>query len=732
MSFFEELKRRNVVKAAVAYTIVAWLLLQVAATVFPVFETPSWVMPIFTVLLALGFPLVLIFAWAFELTPDGIRRESESIESEPADHSGGRRLDFIIIGLLVVAVIFLVTDNYIIDDELPDTLPRSEEVVRSIAVLPFKNRSALPEDAFFVDGIHDDILTRLATVSSFDKIISRTSVERYRDTDKQMPQIAHELDVTTIIEGGVQRSGDRVRINVQLIEATTDDHQWAATYERELTAENVFAIQAEVAAAIVGEMEATLSPRERDSLNSVPTNNMEALEHYFRGRDQMRRRTSIAMRSAIEHLQTAVELDSNFVLAHASLAEAYILWLTFAGDMPREERIARAREHATRTLALDPESSEAYSTLGNLESRINPVAAESAYRKAIALNPNNYYAHYNYCWLLHLELGRNNEALERCKKALELDPFSPIVVTTTGTVLWALGRPEEARVNYEEAVEIDPDFVVSRAMWSLLDWNHYARLDAAAKRLRVAFSLDAGNVHISSFLAELYLDLGDPDRAAFWFEKHQEMFPDSQRSPQLEALMLAHKGEHAKAVELARSHFEPQQSDSAWTLRFLRDDALQQGRYGDVREMYEGMYPEFLDDSLSKLTATNFFPAIDLAFVLYRSGEQQQADKLISLAKEHMQTTYRNSPHNSYGIADVLIFAMQEDTINALASLREAIDEGWRYQWWLDLKHHLVLQPLHGEPAFQEMVQDIETEMAAQLENVREMEANGELAEIPE
>ena len=547
-----------------------------------------------------------------------------------------------------------------------------------------------------------------------------------------MPEIGQELGVTTIIEGGVQRSGNRVRINVQLIEAVTDDHQWAATYERELTAGNVFAIQAEIADAIVSEMEATLSPQEREKLNAVPTNNMEALEHYFRGRDLVQKRTSTAMRSAIEHLEIAVELDPNFTLAQASLAETYLLWLGYAGSVGREERIAKAREYAARTLALDPESSEAYLILAMLESSDNPVAAESAYRRAVTLNPNNFSAHYNYCWFLHNPHGRNAEALELCEKALELDPFSPITVTTTGTILWALGRPEEARANYERAIEIDPHWVVSRIMWSWLDWNQFARLDTAAKRLRVAFSLDPGNVHASYSLAELYLDLGDPERAAFWIEKHEEMFPNNPVSPQLEASMFVHEGEYAKAVELARAHFEPQQSDTAWTLAFLRDDALQQGRYDDIREMYAVMFPELLDEGISKLMPANIQPSISLAFVLYRGGEQQQADRLIGLIGRYIQDKYRSSSNDGYGIADVQIHAMLGDTASALASLREAIDEGWRYQWWMSLKHDLTLQSLHGEPAFREMVQEIELEMVAQLENVRTMEANGELAAIPD
>ena len=263
---FEELKRRNVVRVGIAYLVAAWLVLQIIDVVLENLPVPPWVMQVILLLTALGFPFAIVFAWAFELTPEGLKRERDVDRSKSITPKTGRRLDRLIIVVLVVAVGVLLTDKLLFREvgeaqqavqvKTTDPSPRSSR--RSIAVLPFANRSNSADDAFFVDGIHDDILTQLAKISAL-KIISRTSVMQYRDTEKPMRVIGDELDVATIMEGSVQRAGNRVRINVQLIDADTDEHLWAEVYDRELTAPNIFEIQTEMATAIADVLHASLT-----------------------------------------------------------------------------------------------------------------------------------------------------------------------------------------------------------------------------------------------------------------------------------------------------------------------------------------------------------------------------------------------------------------------------------------------------------------------------------------
>ena len=235
MSFIGELRRRNVFRVGIAYFVAAWLLMQVADVLVPVLGLPDWTSRLIFLLLAVGFIPALIIAWAFELTPEGIKLERDVERSSSIRDATGRKLDFAIIALLTGAVLYLVVDNYILDEPAVDPAQSG----RSIAVLPFENRSKVEEDSFFADGIQDDLLTLLSRIHSLDKVISRTSVERYRDTTLAIPDIGEELAVATILEGSVQRAGNEVRINVQLIDARTDEHLWAEIYDRELSVENL-------------------------------------------------------------------------------------------------------------------------------------------------------------------------------------------------------------------------------------------------------------------------------------------------------------------------------------------------------------------------------------------------------------------------------------------------------------------------------------------------------------
>ncbi len=240
-SFYRELKRRNVVKVAVAYAVVGWILVEVASVVMPGFGAPDWVFKVVMFLVFLGFPLAVIFAWAFELTPEGLKRTEQVPVEQSITGRTGRKLDFAIIGLLVVALGISVILHFEDDEGGTVAVQESARSHLSIAVLPFTSRSTDPENALFADGIHDDLLTTLAKIGSL-KVISRTSVMEYRDTTKNLKEIGNELGVANVMEGAVQKFGNSVRINVQLIDADTDEHLWAESYDREMTTKNLFAI----------------------------------------------------------------------------------------------------------------------------------------------------------------------------------------------------------------------------------------------------------------------------------------------------------------------------------------------------------------------------------------------------------------------------------------------------------------------------------------------------------
>jgi TolB-like protein len=360
MSLFAELKRRNVFRVGIAYLVLAWVLLQVTDVVVPILELPDWVARFVLFALLIGFPVILVFAWAFELTADGVRREKDVDRGSSMAALTGRRLDRAIIGILVVALGWFVWDRFARVEPAADVPAQAAPVEqpaavkadqRTVAVLPFTTRSTSEEDRFFSDGMHDDLLTQLAKIGSL-KVISRTSVMEYRNTTRNLREIGRELGAGSVLEGAVQRAGSQVRINVQLIDAESDEHLWAETYDRALSIENLLSIQSEIARAIAGALQATLSPTEEARLDRQLTGNLEALEAYRRARVLSQFFIDDDLERAEDQVRHALELDPGFAAAWAELA--YVKLAQWWGVEQREEFRAAARQAIDRGRAIDP------------------------------------------------------------------------------------------------------------------------------------------------------------------------------------------------------------------------------------------------------------------------------------------------------------------------------------------------------------------------------------------
>jgi TolB-like protein/Tfp pilus assembly protein PilF len=723
MSLIAELRRRNVFRVGVAYAIVAWLLVEVAHTTFPTLQLPDWTITLVTVILIMGFPVALVIAWAFELTPEGIRPAKEVAPAESIRHLSGRKLDFVIIGLLAIAVVFLVVDNYVLEAE-----PEQASVARekSIAVLLFDNLSRDPANEAFTDGIHDDILTQISKIRAL-KVIARTSMERL-DPSLSIPEIGTKLGVAAVLEGGVQRAGDHVRINVQLIDCETEAHLWAETYDRELTAANIFAIQSEIAKTVADALRAALSPEEQDRLASIPTENLAAYEAYLLGRQRFARETAAALVEAVNYFQQAIELDPWFALAYVGLADSYAEQVFF-GVLAREERLAKAQAAADKALALDDQLGEAYNSLAGIKEWWDLEDAEAMYRRALELNPNYARAYYWYGFLLSDSLGRYEEALALYRKAAELDPLSAPIIVAIGAALESLGRFGEALARFKKALEVDPGYSSAYSSIGGHYWSVSGKSDEAVVWFAKGISLDPGTPIRSAWLGWLFLELGDFDRAEPWIERSLELGPEY-LWPNFDMHFLhLYRGDEAAALDYASRasalnppHFFPDP---------LRGHELRAGRYAKARALYEESYPELLNEGDPTVDGSNWGAAIDLALVLRKTGEQEHADLLLNRCFQHIQTLPRLG-QSGYRIADVRIYALQGDKQKALAALRQAIDEGWRSFWRYFLKHDSALKPLHDEPEYQTIVAEIEADMAEQLERVREMERNGELELVPE
>jgi TolB-like protein len=327
-NFFAELKRRNVYKVAAVYVVVAWLLIQAASILFPTFEAPAWVMKTFVALILLGFPIALILAWAFELTPEGIKRAEDVDLGESIATKTGHKLTIIIIAIVVLALSLLVFQltppHPAVSVAKPPAVPND----KSVAVLPFANLSRDPDNAYFAAGIQDEIITRLAKITEL-KVISCTSTQRFKSAPDDLPAIAKQLGVANILEGSVQRTTDQLRVNVQLVEAATDAHLWADTFDRKLT--DIFKIESEIAKTVAETLQAKLSASEQHAIAARPTENTEAHQLYLKGRFFWDKRTSENLTKSIDYFNQAVAADPNHInsfmnIRVADIQACYELW----------------------------------------------------------------------------------------------------------------------------------------------------------------------------------------------------------------------------------------------------------------------------------------------------------------------------------------------------------------------------------------------------------------------
>jgi len=647
----------------------------------------------------------------------------------PAERAPGRRgLNRALLAVMALVVAVLAIDRWVLEPGVQSPPPGSATPAAAaplrdgkwVAVLPFVNRSPQPEDAYFTDGIHDELLSRLSRLADL-RVISRTSVMRYAGSRKSVPEIADELGVGTILEGSVQRSGEQVRINVQLIDANTDEHLWSEVYDRELTAESLFAVQSEISTAISGVLAATLSPAELQRRDAVPTRNLAALESYFLGQRAMNERTTASLARAVLHLERAIELDPDYAEAYVALADTYTMQ-TFHSAMPSDRQRALARPLVEKALALNDHLGEAHIALTLWAE--DAQSEEALFKKGLELAPGYVQGRTWYGDFLVRE-GRLEEAHEQIELAARLDPLSSPVRVALGETLDHLGRFDEARAQYESIIRIDPDFARAYHRLGNLQWQVFGRADQSVLRQRQAAVIDPGSPRAYANLAQLWLDLGDPEEAHQWAERVRA----NAESEGWRNWMSWHETFHgqgpAASVDFARALLAavPGHSQALWALGL---DDVASGRPAACVERYGAGYPQLLEEQPPTINDGNLHAAVGLAHCLQAAGRQAQADRLFDRSLTYAEATPRLGLAGQ-GITDARIHAMRGQTGQALAALRKAVDAGWRSRWRMDLLHNPELAALHSEPGFRALVTDLEADMLAQRQLIRDLEARGEL-----
>jgi TolB-like protein/Tfp pilus assembly protein PilF len=495
-NFFAELKRRNVYKVAVAYAIVGWLLVQIATQVFPFLEIPTWVVRLVIVLVAAGFPIALVIAWAFELTPEGIKHTEDVNPFDLRSYHGAQAeqilakkrvrshawIYVVVIGAVVSIGLFFL-GRFTAGTKTASS-PSDTATSKSIAVLPFENLSDDKSATYFADGIQDQILTKLASIADL-KVISRTSTAKYKSKPEDLKTVSQQLGVANVLEGTVQKAADKVRISVQLIDARADSHLWAKTYDRDI--QDIFAVQSEVAQEVADSLKAKLSPAEANTVSRAPTKDAQAYDLFLKGEFEQRVAHSNFRPESFDQAavwyKEAIARDPNFALAIAQLAICQLRrhWLT---DPLSEAEVMEAGRLAKQALTLAPDLAEAHVALGlfHYYAFRQYEQALTEFQRAVELQPNNSVA-LMFIAVVHRRQGKWGRTVDGLKRSIEQDPRNPIIVSVLAETYVFLRRWRDAENTAQPVLTIDPHDALSMRMLLLSSLNLTANAEEPLRLL---------------------------------------------------------------------------------------------------------------------------------------------------------------------------------------------------------------------------------------------------------
>jgi len=709
-STWARLSRRKVVQWGLAYLAGAWGLLQVLEFLSETYDWPPQLRMVAVPALLLGLPVALVLAWYH-----GDR-----------GHQRVTRTEFAILTLLIVLGGGAVWRYYeSIEAPSPASTqsasgqrssadaPLLDDPRPSVAVLPFENRSDDPSDEYFVEGIQDDIVTQLTKVPGL-RVIASTSTDRLRGTSLSAKEIGQQLEVSKLLQGRVQRAGDRVRINMVLVDAATESQEWAERYDRSVTGANVLAIQSEVAATVAARLKAGMPEEALADGKAASTRNLEAWEAYQRGEH------AETLQQAEQYFRRAIEADPRFAPAYVGLSRALVRQIYDSGAR-RDVNLPEAEAAAETALQLNPDLPEAW--FASAEFADGVAAAETKLRKAIELNPN-YAKGYEKLSDLMFETGRLEEAELFAKKGIALDPLSWGVRVSLAQTFEATGRFDEAETQYRRAIEIDPSNV-SPSYLAMFEAYVRGRLALGVTLQEKAVKLDPDNAYEVGQLAMMYLDLEDDVRAAELLDDATNRWPDRTNVNAMAALLARYRGDHLAATRYATKVLETQPQHIIGIV-ILAEADIARGDPEAARKRFEFAYPGFLSQETKDFDCAG--PVDIAAWILLANHEPARAKAMLDRCEKEIGTVRLGA--TGYGIQDAQFAALRGDKATAVRALREAVKEGWRGPIWRgQLLFSSELVPLQGDPGFQAAVAEIRRDLAKQR---AELAATHDGAQRPE
>jgi TolB-like protein/Flp pilus assembly protein TadD len=714
-----ELQRRNVFRVTIGYIVSSWLLIQVADVALDNFGSPGWVMRTIMLLLALGFPMVVFFSWAYEVTPEGIKRESEIDRSQSITHVTGRKLDRAITVVLILAAGYFAYNNYLLSNalngELAETVAQdasaktapdaatSESTApqpgKSIAVLPFVNMSGDESSAYFSDGLADTVLHMLAQVAEL-RVAARTSSFQFRDQAMDIGEIGRQLNVSSVLEGSVQKSGDTIRVTAQLIDVSNGFHIWSGNFDRNLN--DVFAIQDEIASEVVTALKLSLLGESAESLTRDHTDNLDAYTEYLLAVNDLSAISTDNLTSAVSHLHEAIRLDPEYARAYSTLGRAYLL-MTFWGAMGEDQAVAAARNVASRALDIDAASSEALAVLGHAANQDGDLnLAGELLSKAIEIGPNDVVALDFYARYLGAD-ARPVEAEAIYREIIHLDPLSETAHIGLANTLTFQSKYDEASEAVADFKIIQPNSALAESMIFYIERGQ-GNLAAAIKVTMEANELNPNDPDPEGqFLIGLtYLALDMPSEASRWFDRAIEIdaqHPVARAAPLFLNFYLQQNEEESfrLARELLAERIDNRHGSRLIALTILTEYGAKTGQHDIVLGVLDNLYPHLFDDPPHDLDkdfrATRF-----VGMALLQSGDTDRGSRLIRSVDE-MAAPYREA----YGtgrrsIINSLLVGDKDGALERLADLAKSPHRS-NYNK-LFLERSSLYDPLRDEPAF--------------------------------
>ncbi len=724
--FVEELKRRNVHRAMFAYGVGAWALIQIAETVFPYIGLPDVAITFVIALVAIGLIPAVIASWFFEISPEGLVRD-DGIDDEPAENrrKGLRRFDYVMIGVMTVLVTLFAFDQFS-TDRGQDSLAPTVAGEPSIAVLPFDNRSGNLDDVYFVDGIHDDIISSLGKIGAI-KVIARTSVERFVGSDLSIAEVGAELGVTALLEGSVQRAGDRVRINVRLVDVASEASRWVGNFERGLTTENIFAIQSEISQTVANDLQAVMTTDEKSRIEQVPTDSLEAYQLYLLGNQRIYRRVAESIEEGIDYFERAIELDPEFALAYAGLADGLNLLPSYNANLDPAEYLAPALAAANKAILLDPSLGEAYASLGSIYmDRDTGDDPEPFYERAIELSPNSAVAHRDYAQYLRSRKGgtRIELALEMLERAAALDPLSPDINVQLGRLYRRFDRIADAEQRFKRSIEIDPGFALGHQQLA----GHYfqmGRYDDAYLTVNDAIRLSPSDVGPLNTRIVSLIHLGDFDGAQREIDRVKSELPYAERRLGYAQSMLDLTSQEDAALERAKAAVEAGTTNQIY-LAGMIGYLIEQGDVDAAMELaFRPVGGRELDPD--NINDRNYIHFVSQAEALTAAGRFDEANALLDKVEAFMEPRF-SQPYEDGELAQSRLFelitwadfvALRGDQETALALFRDAADAGWLTFWFFYLDYGHLHRLLKDDPEFVAISENIRSKIDAQLARVQ-------------